>query len=89
MLEGATTASGAVLGLAKEALAALLRVLTALSLLVQVAAALELLLTTLTAFGGLTQDSAYKINQVSKTKQDYKYCCTVLVPEPPLRRRVE
>ncbi len=89
MLGGATTASVEVVGLAKEALAALLRVLTALSLLVQVAAALELLLTTFTAFGGLTQDSAYKINQVSKTKQDYKYCCTVLVPEPPQRRRVE
>ena len=68
MLGGATTTRGAVLVLATGALAALLRVLTALSLLlVLAAAAVELLLT---ALAGLIQDSAYNTNQVSKAKQD-------------------
>ena len=83
---GATTTRGAVLVLATGTPAAWLRVQTLSLLLVLVAAAVELLHT---ALAGLTQDSAYKTNQVSKAKQDYKYCCTVLVPEPPLRRRVE
>ena len=64
--------------------AVLLRVLTALSLLLVLAAAAVKLL--LTALAGLIQDSAYNTNQVSKAKQDCEYCCTILVPEHPPRR---
>ena len=83
---GATaTTNSAVLVLGTGVPAVLLRVLTALSLLLVLATAatIELLLT---ALAGLIQDSAYNTNQVSKAKQDCKYCCTILVPEHPPRR---
>ena len=65
MLGEATTTRGAELVLATGDPAAWLRVQELSLLVVLAAAALELLLTAFTTLAGLTQDSAYKTDQVS------------------------